>query len=297
MPWDYYEPSRPREAKGGIKLQSKRGTSGENWWAKRWMSILDSYGLGARLTRGRSYARSGQVLSIDIADGVVKARVQGSRPKPYDVTIKVKTLSKQEWQRVVEALSQQALFAAKLISGEMPNDIEEGFRKVNISLFPAKESDLETNCSCPDWSNPCKHTAAVYCLLGEEFDRDPFLLFTLRGITRDELMTALVGLRGSGETEETETPEFAEPLEASPAAFWQGALLSESLFGEIKPPPVSAALIKRLGNFPFWRSEIPVLEAVEPIYSHASSTGMSVYLGDAPALTPAIPDNKNRGRS
>src|SRR5579871_179396 len=100
MPWDYYEPSRPRQAKGGIKSQSKRGTFGESWWARRWMAVLDSFGLGARLTRGRSYARSGQVLSIDIESGVVKAKVQGSRPKPYSVTIGVKTLSTADWQKV-----------------------------------------------------------------------------------------------------------------------------------------------------------------------------------------------------
>lgn len=289
MPWDYFEPSRPREVKGGIRSQSKRGTFGEKWWAKRWMAILDSYGLGARLTRGRSYARNGQVLSIDIAPGVVKAKVQGSRPKPYDVSIKVKTLSKEEWARVVESLSQQALFAAKLISGEMPDDIEEGFRSAKVSLFPERGSDLETDCSCPDWSNPCKHSAAVYCLLGEEFDRDPFLLFVLRGITREEVMTALVGLRHSVEqTEEPEPGELPQSLESDAAAFWQGESIPESMLEEIKPPPVAAALIKRLGNFPFWRGEMTLLESVEPVYTRATSVGMGVYLGDAPDVFPEI---------
>jgi uncharacterized Zn finger protein len=273
--WDYYEPSRPREAKGGIKAQSKG--FGSSWWAKRWMAVLDSYGMGARLTRGRSYARSGQVLSIDIASGSVRARVQGSRPKPYDVVMKVATLSPAQWETVLEALAGQALFAAKLLSGEMPQDIEEVFHSVKLPLFPTMR-ELDTDCSCPDWSNPCKHTAAVYCLLGEEFDRDPFLIFTLRGITREELMTRLTGL-GVGAADEAQPSLPAEPLSVDPPAFWQGAPLAGDLWQEVRRPPVSAALVKRLGAFPFWRGATPLLEAVEPIYRDATVRGLDVYLG------------------
>src|SRR5438874_11790706 len=94
---DYYPRSTPRAAKGGIKAQSKRGGFGESWWARRWIAVLESFDIGARLGRGRSYARGGQVLSIDVGTGTVKAKVQGSRPKPYDVTIEVKTLTPEQW--------------------------------------------------------------------------------------------------------------------------------------------------------------------------------------------------------
>jgi len=276
--WDYYEPSRPREAKGGIKAQSKAGF-GSSWWAKRWMAVLDSYGLGARLTRGRAYARSGQVLSIDIAPGSVRARVQGSRPKPYDVVMKVATLSPLQWETILEALSGQALFAAKLLSGEMPQDIEEVFHSVKLPLFPTVK-ELGTSCSCPDSSNPCKHTAAVYCLLGEEFDRDPFLIFTLRGITHEELMTQLTGI-GVSAADDSQLSLPAEPLSADLAAFWQGTSLPADLWQEVRRPPVSAALVKRLGHFPFWRGATPLLEAVEPIYTDATARGLDIYLGEA----------------
>ena len=178
----FFPRSRPRQARGGIKAQSKRGTFGQSWWAQRWIAVLESFDIGARLGRGRSYARGGQVLSIDIAKGKVKARVQGSRPKPYDITIDVKALSPAEWKKLVGVLAGQALFAAKLLAGEMPQDIEQVFQEAGLSLFPSKLRDLTTDCSCPDWSNPCKHIAAVYYLLGEEFDRDPFLLFKLRAV-------------------------------------------------------------------------------------------------------------------
>src|SRR5882757_6373490 len=120
MGW-WYERTERKEAKGGIKPQSKSGAFGQSWWAKRWIATLEAFDLGTRLTRGRSYARSGQVLSIEIEPGLVRAKVQGSRPKPYGVDIQVKTLSEDEWQRVAEALSGQALFAAKLMAGEMPD--------------------------------------------------------------------------------------------------------------------------------------------------------------------------------
>ena len=209
------------------------------------------------------------------------AKVQGSRPKPYSVAIEVKTLSAAEWKKLAETLSTQALIAAKLLAGEMPEDIEKAFTDTGLSLFPEALKDLDTECSCPDWSNPCKHIAAVYYLLGEEFDRDPFLLFKLRGMTRQEL----VGLLGASGCENaskgprskvakwqtsqpppdgprrtvTETPdEEVQPLEPLPVdahAFWEGRSVPDDLFGEVRAPAMPAALPKRLGNFPFWRAE------------------------------------------
>ena len=75
--WSYYEKTSPKEVKNGLKAKSKRGSIGETWWSKRWVGVLESFNLGARLTRGRSYARKGQVISIDVKPGVVQARVQG----------------------------------------------------------------------------------------------------------------------------------------------------------------------------------------------------------------------------
>ena len=89
----YYPKSTPIRKQGGIKAKSGGKLGGERWWAQRWIAVLDSFDLGARLTRGRSYARNGQVLSIEIASGVVAAKVQGSRAKPYKITIKLAPLS------------------------------------------------------------------------------------------------------------------------------------------------------------------------------------------------------------
>ena len=178
-------PEQPIRVKDGLKTRSDRGSIGSTWWSKRWLAVLESFGMGARLTRGRSYARQGQVVSLDVEPGIVNAKVQGSQPRPYKVKIQLKSLSDQEWEQVLDAMASQAIFAAKLLAGEMPTDIEDAFRAVNLSLFPTKVSDLVTDCTCPDWANPCKHIAAVYYLLADRFDEDPFLIFKLRGRTRN----------------------------------------------------------------------------------------------------------------
>ena len=293
MGWRYddysgYPRSQPRAVKGGIKAQAQRGAFGTTWWAKRWIAVLESFDLGPRLTRGKSYARSGQVLTIDVSPGQVTARVQGSRPDPYAVTIEVQTLSGPEWTRLVDALAGEARFAASLLAGRMPEDVEQAFAAAGLSLFPARREDLRTTCTCPDWSNPCKHIAAVYYLLGEEFDRDPFLIFKLRGLDQDELVRLLdramvmapaaSPARPAAEDAEARAPE---PLPAGPGAFWQGAELPEGFPGEIEPPPATAALLARLGPFPFWRGRQPLGEALAPVYTAAAARGLDVLAGPA----------------
>jgi len=312
--WDYGDYRPTIKAKGGIKAQTKRGQFGTSWWAKRWIAVLESFDIGTRLGRGRSYARKGQVLAIDIASGRVTAKVQGSSPKPYNVSIKVKPLPEGDWKKLAAALASQAIFAAKLLAGDMPQEIEQAFAAVGLSLFPEKLRDLETSCSCPDWSNPCKHIAAVYYLLGEEFDRDPFLIFKLRGMGREEFLESLSSTGGpkpkprkmatpqtGGAARAQLAPKVAqrarrntrvdkarptaataqqsEPLSTDAASFWSGAALPEDFFGAVDLPPVTAALPRRLGSFPFWRGEQAFIEAIEEVYRQSSPRGLEVFMG------------------
>ncbi len=286
---NYYSPQPPREVKGGIRAQAKRGGFAQSWWAKRWIAVLESFNIGARLGRGRSYARRGQVVEISIAKGTISAAVQGTRATPYKVSITVKTLSKAEWDKILKALSDQVIFAAKLLSSEMPDDIEDVFKEQKMSLFPEKLKDLQTSCSCPDWSNPCKHIAAVYYLLGEEFDRDPFLIFKLRGIDRDELVKGLGHVepdrrekkKKPASTVGKPEPEYVpilEPLPEDPALFWRSPVRDLAEEKEVSIPRINGALVKRLGRFPLWRGRENFLETLEKVYSAASSTGLDVYL-------------------
>jgi uncharacterized Zn finger protein len=192
---DWPPPSRPIRVEGGIKARSKRGAIGEQWWSRRFIGVLESYGMSGRLARGRAYARAGQVLDFDLSQGKVTARVQGSRPKPYQVRIGVLPLTAAQWRRVLDRLAGQALFRAKLLAGEMPHEIEEVFADCGTPLFPRLASDLDMRCSCPDWEVPCKHLAAVCYVLAEEFDRDPFAMLAWRGKARDELLAALREIR------------------------------------------------------------------------------------------------------
>ncbi len=284
--YGFFPASRPREAKGGIRTHSKRGAFGENWWARRWVSVLEGFDLGARLGRGRSYARRGQVLDVAIERGLVHARVQGSRPAPYKVTLKVRTLSGPQWRRAAAALNREALFAAKLLASEMPEDVERAFQSAGLSLFPERRKDLTTECSCPDWSNPCKHIAAVYYLLGEEFDRDPFLIFELRGISREGLVGLLGAAPAPGEPGRAEATPPPEPLRSDTAAFWAGGELPSDPFGEVALPVTAAALVRQLGRFPFWRGAASLIAAVEPVYTQAASRGLDVFLGTAKEVNP-----------
>lgn len=185
----------PVPVASGIRARSRRGAIGETWWSQRWVAVLESFGLGSRLARGRAYARRGQVLEIDVQPGVVRARVQGTRPAPYRVEIRVAPLTDRQWGQVVRVLARQASFAASLLAGEMPPNIEEAFQAARVSLFPSRLTELRTSCSCLDWANPCKHVAAVYYLLAEALDRDPFVIFTLRGRTQERIIEQLRALR------------------------------------------------------------------------------------------------------
>jgi uncharacterized Zn finger protein len=289
--WDrfggYPPQSRPRAAKGGIRASSQRGGFGESWWGRRWVEVLESFDIGARLQRGRSYARKGQVLSIDVAKGMVEARVQGSLPSPYQVTIKVRPLMPAEWKSLATALSRQAIFAAKLLGGEMPQDIEQAFTEARLSLFPEKLKEISTACSCPDWSNPCKHVAAVYYLLGEAFDRDPFLIFRMRGMDRDEFLAML----GESRSIETEVIAEAEPLPAKPEEFWGAKPLPADMSGALSGSSAVALLPRRLGALQFWRGETPMIQALSPMYEEAARRAERLLVGEWPgqaggSLTP-----------
>ncbi len=271
----YFPPSTPRAARGGIKAQSKRGGFGESWWSQRWLATLESFQLGARLNRGRSYARKGQVVSIDIEKGSVTAAVQGSRPRPYQVAVKLRPIPTAGWEKVVRAFAGQARFAAQLLAGHLPEEAETLFREAGASLFPERLDDLKTSCSCPDWSNPCKHIAAVYYLLAEEFDRDAFLIFRLRGLTREELLARLAPTVSGQEV--AEPPAERVPLPADAAAFWRGGELADDWLGEVPAAPAAAALPARLGPFPLWRGSESLPDALATVYGYAARHAREVF--------------------
>lgn len=196
-------PSRPIAA-DGLRARSARGSIAKTWWSQRFIEVLEGIGLGSRMQRGRRYARQGQVLSLAVGTGQVHAEVQGSRAKPYRVRIGIAAFGKPDWLQVERLLVENSWYAAALLSGEMPQDIEEVFVAAGLSLFPASADDMSLDCSCPDWEVPCKHLAAVFYLLAESFDEDPFMVLAWRGRGREELLNNLAAARSQAAAVDTD---------------------------------------------------------------------------------------------
>jgi uncharacterized Zn finger protein len=234
---------------GPIQAVSRRGEIGTQWWGKQWVAAVESFYHDNRLQRGRSYARNGSVRRLEIGYGTSYARVKGSRRYPYCTEIYLNQFSADEWRQALAALSEQAIYSAKLLAGEMPSDIETVFQSVDLSLFPRSLDDIYFECTCPDYGNPCKHAAAVYYLLAEQIDADPFVLFHLRGRTREQVLSALRGHRSV--SVDAELPEAAEAaiseapaLDADLSTFWLGLTTNIIHSAPVVPkkPPVLAQL-------------------------------------------------------
>jgi len=170
-----------------------------------------------------------------------------------------------------------------------------------VALFPERRGDLRTACSCPDPANPCKHVAAVYYLLGEEFDRDPFLVVRLRGLERDDLLRRLGSRGGPGlrapraVTKTGAAPPTAsrEPLPADPRRFWRRDAPPDEPFGDVTGSLGSAAHLMRLGRFPFWRGAVTLGDALRPAYAAAAPRALDVFAGTpaaSPGAEPSLPE-------
>ncbi|MFI7217000.1 hypothetical protein [Micromonospora maritima] len=188
---------KPLPVEGGLRARSTRGAIGQSWWSRRFLEVLESFALGSRLTRGRAYARRGQVLRLDVSPGEVTAQVQGSRPKPYPVRIGLAAYPEEVWRRIEAQLAGQAFFSARLLAGDLPAELEGVFAEAGAPLFPARVGELAQRCGCPDFAVPCKHLAATFYLLAEAFDADPFQLLHWRGRSRADLLARLRALRGA----------------------------------------------------------------------------------------------------
>lgn len=269
VPWPDYSPSGPIAVDGGIKAKSKRGAIGEQWWSRRFIGVLESWGMSGRLQRGRSYARRGQVLEFELTTGKVTARVQGSRPQPYKVAITVLPLTAAQWRQVESRLAAQALFRARLLAGEMPAEIEQVFADAGTPLFPRSARDLDMRCNCPDWEVPCKHLAAVCYVLAEAFDTDPFAMLAWRGKSRETLLTALRGQAAGASTGRGPSVARAGATGDSPAL---------SALADVTAPPLAESLAN------FWSPGVSQarLRALPP--SPLTPPDLMLRLGDPPAI-------------
>lgn len=246
--------------------------SSREWWVERWLELLNSYRFKKRLERGRNYAREGNVLSIEFAGAQVLAQVQGSEAEPYQVSLSLEPFTEEDWNYIITTMSEKAIFSAQLLAGEMPANIEEVFTANGLSLFPFSLSDIRSRCSCPDKANPCKHIAAVYYQLGDRFSEDPFVLFQLRGRTKNQILDGLRQLRSRNWERSTikSEPDMATSFVAEEEIsnrqeqtsinknstssnikdFWQYDEPLESSLVVITPPTESKNVLDLLGKLP-----------------------------------------------
>ena len=301
--WGWYKtaPKEPPPTRG-IKLKK----SGATWWGQRWIEALErmSRDYSNRLARGRSYARAGRTHDLVVKAGRVSAKVTGSRPTPYTVTIALARLGDAEWKLVIAAMADKAQFAAELLTGTMPRDIDSAFNDAGISLFPAEEADLVTECSCPDWANPCKHVAATHYVLGEAFDRDPFLLFELRGRSKAQVLAALRAARASMGTNE-QPPKCAKRRAVSVREVATVDLPKmdapdyDRAHGPIpvlrlsfEAAPVAGGVLHQLGAPSGWNAAVAPATLLDPVIKRAADKARSLAMAEP----EAEPDRERHAR-
>ncbi len=265
----------------------------QEWWVERWLDLLNSYRFKKRLERGRSYAREGNVLSIEFANSKAKATVQGSDDQPYRVSLSLDSFSNEDWNFVITKMSEKAIFSAQLLAGELPETIEAVFTASGLSLFPFTLNEVRSRCNCPDKANPCKHIAAVYYQLGDRFSEDPFIIFQLRGRTKNQIIERLRQIRSQ---KAKTTPITVQPAKTThltivstddsavePKGFWQYNDPLESSLVAIVPPMEQKTVLNILGEIPLSPADA---EAVEQYLTQVYQTTGQQALISALNRTP-----------
>ena len=258
-------PLRVTRSAFGIRAQDLRTLARGTWWARRWIAALEAMRLGARFGRGRQYAVSGQVTDLVAEGSHVSASVVGSRPDPYRVTLDFTAAEGAARERIAEAIRAQPMTLGRLLAGDLPVEVGELFRTEGIPLFPQAAPrgktpegkmvwDVVMRCSCPDWSRPCKHMAAVLLLLGEEVARRPATLLALRGVDVEAFVPP----------DEPDAPETYAVPETDSAHVSGGAML-----------------MRRLGAVPYWRGTARCVETLEKMQVRAGTVAREGASGNS----------------
>ncbi|NBD15435.1 MAG: hypothetical protein GVY04_04605 [Cyanobacteria bacterium] len=268
------------------------------WWGQKFIAVMEKVGDEGRLSRGRSYARGNKVKSFQIQDGGVTAQVRGSvnpyfgvyKEPLYHITLEFQPISAAKWSAAIALMASKASIISRLLLKEIPDNIEETFAQLNLNFLPSTHKDFHATCSCPDWGDPCKHIAGVYYLLAAELDHDPFLLFELRGLSRDDLLKELakspLGETLSAELQlEARSPQvvasYYPPLQTVKTEmcqnlreFWHGTKRLPQTIDAPPQVPISGIPIKKQGDFPpFWQRDHSFIEVMETLYDQVKTKG------------------------
>lgn len=279
-------------ASEGLLAPTLRPDSTNTWWSRRWIQALDSFGGLGGFGRGRSQARRETVLAHHLEPGIVLAQVQSGKTEPFIVRCDVPPLSHETWDAVISGMAQKAVFAAKLLAGEMPEETEEAFAEARATLLPQSPADVPSSCTCGEPVSPCRHVAAVHYLLAEELGRDPFLLFKLRGCPKEQLLAALRQKR-SGSGAPVEEAEAADEA-VSPHAFWHAGAALDRFAINIAPPMSHAGLLKQLGPPPVEAGE-SFLDVMAALYQRVMESVLEEALKGQRPTAATLPDSRSSG--
>jgi uncharacterized Zn finger protein len=195
--------------------------------------MLESLRMPAQFQQGRRYARAGQVRSLRISSSLVTGLVLDDDGETYRARVAVRAFSAGDWHRIERALAGQAIHAAKLLAGELPEDLDGFLAGFGLSLFPEQLTDIALECSCPSWQTPCAHLAATCYALAESFDADPFGVLAWRGRGREELLDSLRSLRVSATGQVPDGGASPRPRAPAVSGFWTAG-------PRLGPPPEHA---------------------------------------------------------
>lgn len=272
-------------------------TYSRTWWGQKFISALESFTEPGRLQRGKAYASDSRIIHFDIVDGVVTAMIRGNvnpyfgvykEPK-YFTEIALKAIAPNDWSEIIQHLSSKASIVARLLINEVPENIEDSFL-AGQHLLPHCRKDFQTKCTCPDYySDACKHIAGLCYRLAKELDQNPFLLFELRGLSKEALLEELVKsplgkiLASELDTSSSPKPEFSTSYFTKPETFscsetptlkqfWQGQKHLPQTIPLHTPSSVSAIVIKKQGDYPpFWQKDRSFIETMEELYDRVKT--------------------------
>lgn len=273
------------------RLDGERGGGGlasatpRSWWSGRWLRALGNWLSTSTLATGRLYVRRGQVSDPDAQVGAVTATVREPNGATCRVRLGLATFPDEVWEAVVRLMAENVSYAAHLLNGDIPRDVEELFRAAGVSLFPERRNEFDAECSCPEWASSCSHVAAVLVLVGDLLDEDPFLLFRLRGRAQEQILSALRSARATlaHSAEGAQTPgapalggvPLEEPLERRIRDYWRMADELDGLQIRVQPPPVDLEVVKLLGD-PAFADDEELLRRLAEVYRTVSRRALEI---------------------
>lgn len=303
----------PRRVRGGIKLPGAGVDGPALWAAQRWLRLVEAVAPGGNISEGLEYAKLGQTKRLTIGLGHVEAAVQGRQDKPYTTRLTVPMLDRAQWEQVLGVMSEGAVYAAKLLAGELPTSIEDVFAPRSLKLFPTEGAEVTVSCTCLDHraaagtprdagaTSPdarwCKHVCCVSHLLAQSLANEPFQIFTLRGLDPRELLELLRDRRAAASTTPgrrapvyaQQVPGIAElrlpSLEEAVQGFWDAGADLDALDMPLEAPALSHPLLRRLGPSPFPAATFPLVGLLASCYDSISAAAMrrSEARAEAPA--------------